>query len=110
MKLFRLLGNLNLAIILLLLIAFFSIIGTILEQNQPSDFYQLNYPINFPFFNWKILLFFGLDHIYSSWWFFFLLVFFGSSLISCTFVRQIPILKVGQRWFFYKDLKYRTFF
>jgi len=105
MKLFRLLGNLNLAIILLLLIAFFSIIGTILEQNQPSDFYQLNYPINFPFFNWKILLFFGLDHIYSSWWFFFLLVFFGSSLISCTFVRQIPILKVGQRWFFYKDLK-----
>ena len=55
--LFRYFAKLNLAIILLLLIAGFSILGTIIEQNQTIEYYKLNYSesIN-PFdLNWKII-------------------------------------------------------
>ena len=41
MKILKILGNLNSAIGMLLLIAFFSIFGTILEQNQSIEFYKV---------------------------------------------------------------------
>ena len=103
MKILKILGNLNSAIGILLLIAFFSIFGTILEQNQSIEFYKVNYPDNGNFINWKLIQLFSLDHVYSTWWFLFLLFIFGLSLLTCTFSRQIPILKIGQRWFFYKN-------
>ena len=40
---FRYFAKLNLAITLLLLIAGFSILGTIIEQNQTIEYYKLNY-------------------------------------------------------------------
>ena len=100
--LFRYFAKLNLAIILLLLIAGFSILGTIIEQNQTIEYYKLNYSesIN-PFdLNWKIILGSGLDHVYSTWWYLALLVLFGTCLLSCTFVQQLPTLKVARKIFF----------
>ncbi len=93
-----LLANLNLAIGLLLAIAVFSIAGTVIEQGQSLQFYQANYPESpalFGFLTWKVLLLAGLDHVYRTWWYLSLLILFGSSLMACTFKRQLPAWK----WF-----------
>jgi cytochrome c biogenesis protein len=99
------LADLRLAIILLLMIAIFSISGTVIEQGQAPDFYQANYPEHpalFGFLTWKVLLLVGLDHVYRTWWFLAILVLFGSSLIACTFTRQLPALKTAQFWKYYE--------
>ena len=98
------LANLKVAIALLLLIALFSILGTVIEQGQTLDFYRENYPEHpalFGFLSYKIILAIGLDHVYGSWWFLTLLILFGTSLTACTFNRQLPILKASKRWFYY---------
>jgi len=43
-ELLPVLTNLRLAIVLLLMIAIFSITGTVIEQGQSVEFYQANYP------------------------------------------------------------------
>lgn len=104
-ELMPLLTDLRLAIGLLLSIAIFSILGTVIEQGQPLAFYQANYPETpalFGFLTWKVLLTIGLDHVYRTWWFLSLLILFGSSLTACTFRRQLPALKWFSRtWKFY---------
>lgn len=98
------LTDLRLAIILLLAIAVFSIAGTVIEQGQSIAFYQENYPESpalFGFLTWKVVIILGLDHVYRTWWFLALLIFFGTSLIACTFTRQLPALKAARRWKFY---------
>ncbi len=99
-----LLANLKVAIALLLCIALFSILGTVIEQGQPLDFYRENYPEHpalFGFLSYKVILTIGLEHVYGSWWFLSLLILFGTSLTACTFNRQLPILKASKRWFYY---------
>ncbi len=98
-------ANLKLAIVLLLLIALFSISGTVIEQGQGLAFYQENYPEDpalFGFLSWKVLLTLGLDHVYRTSWFYALLILFGSSLTACTFTHQLPALKVARRWKYYE--------
>ena len=98
------LGNLRLAIILLLLIALVSSTGTIIEQDQTQGFYQTNYPEATPLFGfvtYKLIFALGLDHVYRTEWFLSTLVLFGVSLISCTFTRQLPSLKMARLWQFY---------
>ena len=98
------LTDLRLAIILLLIIAGFSIIGTVIEQGQSVAFYQENYPESpalFGFLTWKVIIILGLDHVYRTWWFLSLLIFFGASLTACTFTRQLPALKAARRWKFF---------
>ncbi|MCA6588767.1 MAG: cytochrome c biogenesis protein [Pseudanabaena sp. M109S1SP1A06QC] len=98
------LANLKVAIALLLLIALFSILGTVIEQGQTLDFYRENYPEHpalFGFLSYKVILAIGLEHVYGSWWFLTLLILFGTSLTACTFNRQLPILKASNRWFYY---------
>ena len=103
---FRYFAKLNLAIILLLVIAGFSILGTIIEQNQTIEYYKLNYIDNSKIFelNWKVILGAGLDHVYSTWWYLGLLVLFGLCLLSCTFVQQFPTLRVARKVFFQTNL------
>ncbi|MEO0458268.1 MAG: cytochrome c biogenesis protein [Cyanobacteria bacterium P01_A01_bin.114] len=100
-----LLADLRLAIALLLTIAVFSILGTVIEQGQSLAFYQANYPEDpalFGFLSWKVLLIAGLDHVYRTWWFLSLLILFGASLTACTFTRQITALRWFSRtWNFY---------
>ncbi|BAY13564.1 cytochrome c biogenesis protein [Calothrix sp. NIES-2098] len=100
------LTDLRLAIALLLLIALFSVSGTVIEQGQSPAFYQANYPEHpalFGFLSWKVIQVVGLDHVYRTWWFLSLLVFFGTSLTACTFTRQLPALKAAQRWKYYDE-------
>lgn len=100
------LTDLRLAIALLLLIAVFSISGTVIEQGQSPAFYQSNYPEHpalFGFLTWKVIQIVGLDHVYRTWWFLALLILFGTSLTACTFTRQLPALKAAQRWKYYDE-------
>jgi cytochrome c biogenesis protein len=104
-KLFRLVADLRFSIFLLLLICCFSIIGTIIEQDQPIEVYKTNYPLNNPvfgFLTWDRIFIFGLDHVYKTWWFFALIFLFGLSLISCTFLQQLPTLKLTRRCQFFR--------
>lgn len=103
-RLLSTIADLRLAIILLLIIAVFSISGTVIEQNQPINYYQENYPENpalFGFLTWQVLLNIGLNHVYTTWWYLGILFLFGSSLIACTFKRQLPALKAAKIWQFY---------
>jgi len=99
---FKIFANLKLAITLLLLIAFFSAIGSIIDQDKTFDFYTQNYSsliFNIPI--WVYINFFSLNQVYSSWWFFILLIVFGICLLSCTFLQQFPALKFARRYYFY---------
>jgi cytochrome c biogenesis protein len=104
-RLIKIIADLKLAIVLLLLIALFSITGTVIEQGQSLEFYQQNYPEDpalFGFLSWKILLSWGLDRVYTTWWYLSLLILFGTSLIACTFKRQLPALKAAKTWKYYQ--------
>lgn len=106
-ELIPLLADLRLAIVLLLVIAAFSISGTVIEQGQSAAYYQANYPEDpalFGFLSWKVILLIGLDHVYRTWWFLALLILFGASLTACTFTRQLPALRWFSRtWNFYSQ-------
>ena len=104
-KFFRLVADLRFSIFILLLISFFSIIGTVIEQDQSIEIYKANYPITNPVFGiltWDRILRFELDHVYKTWWFFILIFLFGLSLISCTFLQQLPSLKIARRCQFFR--------
>ena len=104
-KFFRFVADLRFSILILLLISFFSIAGTIIEQDQSIEIYKENYPFTNPvfgFLTWDRILQFGLDHVYKTWWFFVLIFLFGLSLISCTFLQQLPSLKIARRCQFFR--------
>jgi cytochrome c biogenesis protein len=103
--LFRLFANLKFSIFILLLISLCSIIGTVIEQDQSIENYKLNYPLANPLFgflSWDRILYFGLDHVYKTWWFLFLIFLFGCSLILCSFLQQLPSLKIARRCQFFR--------
>ena len=104
-KIFRILADLRFSIFILLLISFCSIIGTVIEQDQSIETYKLNYPLTNPvfgIFSWDRILLFGLDHVYKTWWFLGLIVLFGCSLTLCSFLQQLPSLKIARRCQFFR--------
>lgn len=104
-KIFRLIADLRFSIFILLLISFCSIAGTIIEQDQSIEVYKMNYPLTNPvfgFLTWDRILQLGLDHVYKTWWFFTLIFLFGLSLVSCTFLQQLPSLKIARRCQFFR--------
>lgn len=104
-KVFRLLADLRFSIFILLLISVCSIIGTIIEQDQSIEIYKLNYPLTNPvfgFLSWDRILKLGLDHVYKTWWFLGLIFLFGCSLTLCSFLQQLPSLKIARRSQFFR--------
>lgn len=104
-KVFQLLADLRFAIFILLLISLCSIFGTIIEQDQPVEVYKVNYPLLNPIFgflSWDRILQFGLDHVYKTWWFLTLIVLFGCSLTLCSFLQQLPSMKIARRCQFFR--------
>ena len=104
-KTFRIVADLRFSIFILLLISFCSIIGTIIEQDQSIEIYKINYPLTNPVFGFLTcdrILQFRFDHVYKTWWFFTLIFLFGLSLISCTFLQQLPSLKIARRCQFFR--------
>lgn len=104
-KYLRTFSNLKFALFILTLIAILSSLGSFIEQDETSFFYEKNYPVEHPiygFFTSKVIFTLGLDHIYSTWWFLSLLVILGITLISCTITRQFPIFYSSKDSFFQK--------
>ena len=104
-NIFKSIADLRFAIFILLIIAAFSVIGTVIEQDQSIEAYKLNYPLTnrvFGFLSWDIILQFGLDHIYKTWWFISLILLFGISLLTCTLLQQFPALKIARRCQFFR--------
>nr|YP_010850955.1 cytochrome c biogenesis protein ccs1 [Aphanocladia stichidiosa]WGH13915.1 cytochrome c biogenesis protein ccs1 [Aphanocladia stichidiosa] len=89
------LANLNFSLAILSMIAFFCILGSILEQDKSIFYYKLNYPTFY-----IVILFLGLDHVFRTWWFILVLIVFIFSLLICTFSTQLPSLKNARRWKF----------
>ena len=104
-RLLKYFANLNFAIFLLLLIAVVSIIGSVVEQDQTLLFYENSYnqliltiiPLS------QIILFLGFDHIFKTWWFNLLLLIFGVSLLSCSFLQQLPAFSFSKYCYFYSN-------
>ena len=104
-KIFRLFADLRFSIFTLLLISLCSIIGTVIEQDQSIEMYKINYPLTNPvfgFLSWDKILYFGFDHVYKTWWFLSLIFLFGCSLVLCSFLQQLPSLKVARRCQFFR--------
>lgn len=104
-RFFKLVADLRFAIVILLIIACSSIIGTVIEQDQSIETYKLNYPITNPvlgFLSWNVILKFGFDHVYKTWWFISFIFIFGTSLLSCTFLQQVPSIKIARRCQFFR--------
>lgn len=105
-KFLKIITDLRFAIFILAFIASCSSLGTFIEQDENDFFYQKNYSIEHPiygFINWKLILFFGLDHVYTTWWFFLLLLLLALSLIGCTITRQFPIFFNAKDYLFKKQ-------
>lgn len=104
-KIFRTLADLRFSIFILLWISCWSIIGTIIEQDQSIETYKINYPLTNPIFgflSWDLILKLGLDHVYKTWWFLALIFLFGCSLSLCSILQQLPSLKIARRCQFFR--------
>jgi len=107
-KFLKFIADLRFAIIILLIISFCSIIGTVIEQDQSIEIYKINYPLTnklFGFLSWETIINFGFDHVYKTWWFISLIVIFGISLLTCTFLQQFPSIKIARRCQFVRTLE-----
>ena len=82
--------SLKLAIFVIIILASASIIGTIIEQNQPLEKYRQFYSDG----TIRIFESIGLFDMYHSWWFLLLLVLFTVNLICCTLDRLPRVVKV----------------
>jgi len=80
-------GSMNLAITILVAIAFASVIGTVLQQNQPYNDYIIKFG---PFWH-EVFQTLGLYNVYGALWFLALLIFLVLSTSVCVY-RNTPIM------------------
>lgn len=78
-------GSMNLAITILVAIAFASVIGTVLQQNQPYNDYIIKFG---PFWH-EVFQAIGLYNVYGAVWFLLLLLFLVLSTSVCVY-RNTP--------------------
>lgn len=107
-KIPKILIDLKFSILILAVIALASSFGSFIEQDEPTSFYEENYPLTRPIYGFitsKIILRLGLDHVYNTWWFLLLLLILSISLVGCTLTRQFPLLNNSKTYFFRKQEK-----
>ena len=88
------LSSMNFAITLLVAIAFASVIGTVLQQNQPYNDYIIKFG---PFWH-EVFQSLGLYNVYGAMWFLVLLVFLVLSTSVCIY-RNTPTMLRDMRQF-----------
>lgn len=88
------LGSMNLAITLLMVIAIASVIGTVLQQNEPYN----NYVMKFGPFWFEVYRSLSLYDVYSATWFLLLLGFLLVSTSTCVY-RYAPAIVRDMRQF-----------
>ena len=99
------LSDLRVAIVLLLLIALASAVGTAIPQGDPAASYLEAYAETpwLGLFHGEQVLQLQLDHVYSSGWFLGLIAWLGLALILCSWRRQWPALQAARRWVDYNN-------
>ena len=103
-RLVALISDLRLAIVLLLVIAIASGVGTAIPQRETAEFYHRLYDPK-PWLGLlpgEGVLALQLDHIYSSGWFLGLLAWLALALLLCSWRRQWPALRASLRWIDYR--------
>lgn len=86
------LGSARMAVILLVVVAFFSALGTFIPQAQPPEYYLRAYG-----FTWgKLLLALSIQHIYYATWFIALLALVALNLVISN-LRRLASLRQGRR-------------
>ena len=83
-------ASVKLALFLLFILAATSIIGTIIPQSKPMDFYVHEYGENMA----RLMQTLGIPDMYNSWWFLGLLTFFSLNLIVCSLERIPTVWKI----------------
>ena len=98
-------SDLRLAIVLLVLIASASGIGTAIPQREAEDLYHRLYDGQpwLGLLNGQQVLALQLDHVYSSGWFLALLAWLALALLLCSWRRQWPALQAALRWIDYRS-------
>ncbi|MDO4696696.1 MAG: cytochrome c biogenesis protein ResB [Neisseria sp.] len=86
---FAFLSSMRFAVALLCVLGIASIIGTVLQQNQPSA----NYVVKFGPFWTEIFSFLGLFDVYASSWFVVIMLFLTISTALCLWRNIPPFLK-----------------
>lgn len=92
-KVLNFLGSAKLGIALFFLIAIFSILGTIVPQGQPQQFYILKYGENLG----RLMILFQLDDVYHSLWYVALLLLFLLNLVICSYNRYPIVLRLYRK-------------
>jgi cytochrome c biogenesis protein len=83
------LSSIKFAIIILIIIAASSVIGTVLKQNaSPEEYVRAFGPRAFEAFR-----FFGINDLYHSWWFELMLILLSLSILVCSADRIPALLK-----------------
>lgn len=96
-------SDLRVAIVLLLVIAITSGVGTAIPQREPADLYHRLYDPQpwLGLLNGDGVLALQLDRVYSSGWFLGLLAWLALALLLCSWRRQWPALQAALRWIDY---------
>ena len=84
------LASIKLSVVILLLLATTSIIGTLLPQNQSPE----EYLHSLGEMRYRLFDFFDLFDMYHSWWYQFLLLFLSVNLIVCSIKRIAQVSKI----------------
>ncbi|HHD64463.1 MAG TPA: cytochrome c biogenesis protein ResB [Desulfobulbaceae bacterium] len=85
--------SVKLALFLLFILAATSILGTIVQQNQPAARYVQEYGENMA----NILQMFDITDMYNSWWFLSLLGIFSLNLIVCSLERIPNVIRIVKK-------------
>jgi len=82
-KVWKFLASVKLAVVLLIILAIMSVIGTVIQQNEPTEKYLLEYS------SATVSLFeaLGFFDLYHTWWFVLLLFLLTANLTVCTLDR-----------------------
>lgn len=87
------LASVQLAIFLLFLLASTSIIGTLIQQNNPAGFYVEQYGAKAA----RLFQLLNITDMYNSWWFLGLLMFFALNLTVCSLERIPGVIRLVRR-------------
>ena len=90
-KVFRYLRSMRFGLLLLVLIAALSVVGTVIPQGREVSFYAQNYSS----FHGVILLL-RLNRVFQSWYFIALLALLCLNLVLCSLLRVRGVVKAGR--------------
>ena len=89
-KVWKFFSSVKLAVVLLIILAIVSVIGTVIQQNEAPEKYLQEYSQS----TVNILEMLGFFDMYHTWWFVMLLFLFTANLTVCTLERLPHTLKI----------------